>query len=167
MDDATGQSDDDILGTLALAYHLSGEKDLAVETQKKVLEIIPEDNPWGRPQNENRLIVYAGSGRPDLLQPADVLPGMWSGKVGPLDARIELTLDGDTITCTNRKELPFAPNDVVMCHIDVRSGKMELQAADAGWTNLRWIPADWILTDEGELIYWGEDSWFAVRYTKE
>ncbi len=167
LNDATGQSDPDILATLALAYHLAGEKDLAIETQKKVLEIIPPDAPWARPTNENRLTVYSSGGRSDSLDLAKVLPGVWSGKVGPLDARIELTRNGDTITCTNRLELPFMPADVEFCRMDVRSGRLELRGADSGWTNLRWIPADWILTDEGELISWGLDDWSPLRFVKE
>jgi len=164
--EATGENDSDALSTLALAYHLSGNREMAIATQKKALALI-QDSPWNRPRQENRLVVYSSGGRPSGLDPAKVLPGTWSGKVGPLDARFELTREGDTITCTNRLEMPWMPEGVEFCRVDVRTGKLEMREADSGWTNLRWEPADWILTKDGGLITWDLDGWGTWRFDKE
>jgi len=53
------------LGTLALAQHLTGDTEKAIETQKRALVLLPEENTW-RWEYEGRLATYyRGVGRVD------------------------------------------------------------------------------------------------------
>ncbi len=55
-----------LLGTLALAYHKTGDVEKAVEVQQSIIPKLPADNPWARPFAQSRLEVYSGDLRYDI-----------------------------------------------------------------------------------------------------
>jgi len=168
VNEQTGYQDRDLMITLALAYHLSGQRDKAVETQHTVVEKIDEDDRWSRVNNENRLLVYKylGSGQKNA-DPATLLPGSWSGELGPLPVRMEFRKKGDYIEAVNKIELPWMPADVVASRYDLKSGKYEFHMADQGWTNLRWEPGDYLVTPDGELLIWHYEGMNVLRLKKD
>ena len=97
VNEETGFKEADLLGTLALAYHESGQGRKAVETQEQVVSLIPEDEVWPRGDNERRLLIYRGEGRRDF-DLARVLTGTWSGAVGPVQSAVEFHREGGGFT---------------------------------------------------------------------
>jgi tetratricopeptide (TPR) repeat protein len=168
VNEETGYEDTSLLTTLALAYHRTGQRDKAVETQRAALERINEEDTWSRVRNENRLLVYQYMGRqPGDVDPQAVLPGTWSGRVGPLDVQMEFRRNGRYIEAVNKIELPWLPADVVASRLDVETGECEIQASDQGWTNLRWEPADYLFTPDGELLVWHYEGMQVLRLAKD
>ena len=57
INETTNHKDSDYLETLALAYHLTGETAIAIDTQKKALPLLPEEHR-DRSEAERRLAEY-------------------------------------------------------------------------------------------------------------
>jgi tetratricopeptide (TPR) repeat protein len=168
VNEQTGYQDSDLMITLALAYHQSGQRDKAVETQQAVVNQIDEDDRWPRVNNENRLLVYThlGNGQ-NNVDPETLLPGSWSGVVGPLSVRMEFRLNGIHIEAVNRIELPWLPADVVASRLNLKTDAYEFQISDAGWTNLRWEPGSYLVTPDGELLIWHYEGMNVLRLKKD
>jgi tetratricopeptide (TPR) repeat protein len=163
----TGHENAGYLATLAVAYFKLGSVDKAVETQEKVLEHTEESQAWAWPNHSARLRVYRGEGTRDVDLGA-VLPGIWSGKVGPIESRIEFHRDGDYLFGRNLVELPWAPAGEITMRFHVETGKFEFLKTDAGWTNPRWgQAAEYRFTGPDEVITWGVDRWYFATLSKE
>jgi len=165
VNEDTGREDSDLLTTLALAYHQTGQQDQAVATQRAALEKIPENLFFPRTNNENRLTIYEGRTRDD----ADLgllLPGVWTGQVGPVSLRAEVVRDGEHLVGINRADLPFIPKDQPWFRVRPANGEAELCVYDSGGTNPRWEPGQLRVTDDGSLLVWHQEQWFVVRLRK-
>ncbi len=155
--EATGHSQAGMLDMLALTYHLLGRRDEAVRTQEKVLEQTPENDVWGRSVQELRMAVYRDEGTG--AEPTRVLPGTWTGMMGPMNVAVEFVREGDQVIGYNRTELPWAPEGVAMWRYDVSTGTYQHQLADEGWTNPRWVAAGGLVLESGQIAVWRENDW--------
>jgi tetratricopeptide (TPR) repeat protein len=57
-DEMTGHRDPDYLDTLALAYFATGQRNLALETSERALELLPPEASYLRPEIEGRRAVF-------------------------------------------------------------------------------------------------------------
>ncbi len=163
MSDQTGHGEAFVHGTLALAYHLAGRREDAVETQRKGLALMAEEDRDNRSREESVLLIYEGNGRkdPNLL---GRVSGRRTGKADLQPFEVEFRRFGNVLSGTQIKAGAGAPAGTERFRFDLGSGELEIQEGDSGWTNTRWEAGDWIITTEGDLIVWNPKNWRPVRF---
>jgi tetratricopeptide (TPR) repeat protein len=166
VNEQTGYEDSELLKTLALAYHLSGDAKKAIETEEQALTHVPEDDQWARPRNERLLLIFKEEGRKDF-DLAETLTGTWLGTLGPIESRVEFRREGDYIYGRTLNELPWVPEGEDWLRFEPGTGKLNFAVADAGWTNVRFEPGDFMRMDSGDLVVWHLNLWFPVRFSRE
>ena len=160
--ESTGFSDPSLLDELALAHHLSGNREQAVKIQLDLLDKIPADDAWGRPLQETLLDVYKG----DFVdKPLAELTGMWTGKIGPMNGLVEAVYEGGYLVIYNRQVLPWIPKDEVFMRINAKTKEAEMQVGDDGWTNVRYEPAGFGIKSNGQAVVWNKMEWRGATWS--